>query len=169
MSSSYSEQMESYCDEPRKVGKRHDIKECSRCKEDKSISEFYTNKRNKSGLSSYCKKCQIGYNKKYLSKMRDAKDKEKMYVKKGERNPKEFQDILKNNVRVYLDPNDMGDWTTKKDGTEVKKIKLCFPNHIKVLGISNPKTEYSKIIKEDGSQSKRDQYNVVSITVKHLQ
>ena len=37
------------------------MKKCSKCKETKQESEFYTDKRSKDGLRSQCKECHKGY------------------------------------------------------------------------------------------------------------
>lgn len=37
-------------------------KDCSCCKEELPLSEFHKNKKNRSGLSSYCKKCHTAKN-----------------------------------------------------------------------------------------------------------
>lgn len=47
---------------------RHDVAVCSKCKEEKSIDQFYKNLRRKNGLSSCCKQCQLVYNKLYRAK-----------------------------------------------------------------------------------------------------
>lgn len=41
------------------------IKRCSKCKECKPVSDFYTNKRQSDGFNTYCKDCQKIHNKSY--------------------------------------------------------------------------------------------------------
>ena len=41
------------------------MKICPRCKEEKPLSEFYKNKRNKDGLQHACKVCKSVYDSKY--------------------------------------------------------------------------------------------------------
>lgn len=48
------------------MGGRIMNKQCTKCKEVKSASEFYKSKNHKTGLSSWCKKCQRDSNKRYL-------------------------------------------------------------------------------------------------------
>lgn len=40
---------------------------CSRCNAEKFVTEFYSNKKLRSGLQAWCKKCQMKANKKYKS------------------------------------------------------------------------------------------------------
>lgn len=39
------------------------VKKCYKCKETKSLSKFYKNKNKKDGLSTYCKKCDLTYDR----------------------------------------------------------------------------------------------------------
>lgn len=47
------------------------MKRCSRCKRDKSLSEFYRDSKSKSGLASRCKACSSELSKIYHSKNPD--------------------------------------------------------------------------------------------------
>jgi 5-methylcytosine-specific restriction endonuclease McrA len=47
------------------------IKQCSKCKETKSFDQFYRSKKDKSGVSSYCKECSIKISKEYNTNNRD--------------------------------------------------------------------------------------------------
>lgn len=49
------------------------LKTCIRCHTTKELSLFYKNKRNKDGLSEYCKKCANDYSKKYRPRYYDKK------------------------------------------------------------------------------------------------
>lgn len=37
------------------------MKTCNRCKEEKSLSEFFVNKKRYDGVATYCKTCQLEY------------------------------------------------------------------------------------------------------------
>ena len=50
------------------------MKQCSKCKSNKPLSEYHLNKQNKDGLNSYCKDCKKKYMRKnYQSKKQQAK------------------------------------------------------------------------------------------------
>lgn len=57
------------------------IKQCSRCKEEKATNEFYKGKSSKDGLRSYCKKCTKQYyqnnKEKIKEKMREYRQSKK--------------------------------------------------------------------------------------------
>lgn len=44
---------------------------CSKCKEEKSITEFHKNKNHKDGLAHWCKECCKEYHKKYYQENRE--------------------------------------------------------------------------------------------------
>jgi len=46
------------------------LKVCSKCKKEKSSSEFHKNKNGKGGLQTWCKKCALEAGKKYYRKNR---------------------------------------------------------------------------------------------------
>lgn len=52
--------------------------QCIKCKIEKSVSEFYVNKGNKSGYDGSCKKCRLEYRKWYRENKQD-KDKNRAY------------------------------------------------------------------------------------------
>lgn len=41
------------------------IKTCCKCQQVKPLNEFYKNKRQRDGLSTYCRVCQLAYNQQY--------------------------------------------------------------------------------------------------------
>jgi len=45
------------------------MKKCTKCGEEKDLSEFYTNKGNRSGIHSECKMCHLQYKRKNPSTM----------------------------------------------------------------------------------------------------
>lgn len=51
------------------------MKKCSKCKENKDLSEFYSNKSRKNGKSPQCKKCCKEYERKNKDKIRARKQK----------------------------------------------------------------------------------------------
>ena len=73
-------------------------KKCSKCKEKKPRCEFYNNKKLKSGLYSWCKKCTKEINGKWYEKNREAQS--KIVKKKYADNPEKYRII---NLKYYKD------------------------------------------------------------------
>jgi len=46
-------------------------KRCPRCKEEKSVTDFYRNIAQKCGLTGWCKKCHLGWFKGYYQKHKE--------------------------------------------------------------------------------------------------
>lgn len=67
------------------------MKKCSKCKEEKSLSEFGKNKRKSDGLQTYCKTCKKEVDKKYYAKNSET---QKSQIKKARRNRK-YETTLK--------------------------------------------------------------------------
>lgn len=54
------------------------IKSCSRCKEEKPLSDFCRSNRIKSGRTAHCKECDVAYRKSWISK-NEAKYKDQQH------------------------------------------------------------------------------------------
>jgi len=57
-------------------------KRCPKCGETKNKSEFNKNKRNKSGLQDWCRKCAKEGSKRYMGTKNDIKEVESEWDKK---------------------------------------------------------------------------------------
>ena len=66
------------------------LKICSKCKIEKDVKEFYADKHKIDGLYSSCKQCKIETVKKYYTKKRKEKGKEKIFIM-----IKELSEVLK--------------------------------------------------------------------------
>jgi len=44
------------------------LKRCSRCKQEKPVTEFGKHQRRKDGLQSYCRECKRAYDREYAKK-----------------------------------------------------------------------------------------------------
>lgn len=142
-------------------------KHCTKCDERHNITKFYHNKNTKDGLQPYCKSAQFKMNKRYVTKMRNQHNKDEQYAKRNETNKKEYSDIVKENTRLYVDPLELGDFTVTENG-KFKKIKLVIPTNFEISTISAPKIEKSKILNENGSTTKREQYTTITLLIKQI-
>lgn len=91
-----------------------EVKQCSKCKEVKSVTEFVKDKRAKSGLASHCKTCAKKYreeNKEYLKQWHEEnKEKRKEYKKqyyeenkeKINQQSKQYREENKDKKKEYL-------------------------------------------------------------------
>lgn len=57
------------------------MKRCSKCKKEKSISEFYKSKKAISGLYSWCKSCCCKYQQEYQQSEREYKQRYQSHIK----------------------------------------------------------------------------------------
>ena len=77
------------------------MKVCFKCKKSKEKARFYKNKRNKDGLTSYCKQCSKEYQEKFRQtpkgKAYQKSNKFKMVVKKYKQSPRGKATIKKYN------------------------------------------------------------------------
>lgn len=74
-------------------------KQCTKCKETKSFNEFYKNKVNQFGLSSYCKQCNRVCAKQWKE---DNREKKRLHNKKWkEKNKEKFN----NGIRKWVERN----------------------------------------------------------------
>ncbi len=70
-------------------------KKCSKCKEDKNLTDFHKNKSKKDGLQIYCKPCMIQSTTKYIqSDAGKATQKSIILVKLG----KYIEELEKRNI-----------------------------------------------------------------------
>ena len=102
------------------------MKKCTKCKEIKEYSEFYKDKRAKSGLQSECKKCHSARTKIYREKNSEHyKEYHKNYYKENMENHKcnsrEYH--LKSKFGITLD--DYNEMLYNQDG----KCKICEIHH----------------------------------------
>jgi hypothetical protein len=79
------------------------MKICSKCKEEKELSEFHKDKHGKCGVKSKCKECMKNYrsqgNYKNLERLRTVKNKDRnTFLIKERRNKHKQQYIIKKNV-----------------------------------------------------------------------
>lgn len=82
------------------------MKQCSKCKEPKKLSEFHKDKTHKDGFKTVCKLCS----KKYLDENKEAKSKvkKKYYEKNKEeilKDRKHWRDSHKEEIKQYYENN----------------------------------------------------------------
>ena len=76
------------------------MKKCSKCKEVKTLNNFYKHKTNKDGYWGYCKDCHYQYQKEYRLK---NQDKIKEYALKNKDKLKEYKrDYFQKNQKKIL-------------------------------------------------------------------
>ena len=98
-------------------------KKCSKCREIKSIGEFYKNNSRKDGLYAYCKECS---RKEHLNFIRNNPDKHKEYKKKFKDENLDWQ--KKYNNKYYQNHKkkykELGALWIKKNPEKLKEISL---------------------------------------------
>ncbi len=116
-----------------------DIKQCSKCKQSKSSSEFYIDRSKKDGLTSYCKLCQKKYQQSTKYKTAE-KIRENRYVQtdKGRANRRKAAKKYQNSAK----------------GKAMKRVRLrCFyarnPNYAKAVNVTNHAVQAGKIPRPD--------------------
>lgn len=140
-----------------------ETKICTKCKEPKELDQFGKNKKRKDGIHSWCKKCNVEYNKKH-----DSPEVRKKWINNNKEYHKRFHKdyYLKNKEKMnkqsieYLQSLH-GKFLTYKNGAKHRKIifnltedefstfwqKPCYycNDEIKTVGIDriNSKEEYS--------------------------
>jgi hypothetical protein len=76
-------------------------KNCSKCKINKNIEDFYSDKRRKCEKQSQCKNCQLKQRKECYDTTPEAKEKRKEYCRKRRKNPQNRAKDNKSNNRYY--------------------------------------------------------------------
>lgn len=92
-------------------------KTCSKCTKSKSSDDFYTVKRHKDGLDSYCKDCRKDYNKTH----RPTTKKTKQYVTKWLVKNRPVQRVL-NTIWRRLNPKS---WKKYESGRHRRRARLA--------------------------------------------
>jgi hypothetical protein len=109
-------------------------KECSCCRKDKPLTEFYKHKKSADGLGSWCKGCKTVWRLENLEKVKRYR--RKSYIKKV--NPNYTGRICKNCTKALLDPKNVGDFCSNKcylmyDEELFKTDYINFKKHIKEM------------------------------------
>jgi hypothetical protein len=94
------------------------MKTCTRCKEEKELSDFYKNKNTKDGLTQSCKDCQLEQKKVY-----HQKNKEK-FNKKSKEYYLKNREIELEKRKVYYKENKVRIEKVKKEWYENNKDKV---------------------------------------------
>lgn len=68
------------------------MKQCSKCKESKAISEFTKNKTKIDGLNHNCRECQRTYNREHY------KQNKKYYISKAQKSDKKQRELLEKQI-----------------------------------------------------------------------
>ena len=78
------------------------VKKCSKCKEEKELSEFYKSKIAKDGLQYFCKKCVSDYREKHKKHYKEYhKEYHKEWLEKNKEKRKETQKEYRKKNREY--------------------------------------------------------------------
>jgi len=126
-------------------------KVCSKCKEEKPVSEFGKNKDGKNNLYSLCKICCNKKNKKYNSKHKDEKkiyDKQYNLKYKDKKKLRMKQYYLKNKDKIIL--NIKQNQSKNKDKIRIRQAKYTknkrkIDNNIRIL--CNLRSRFYKALK----------------------
>jgi 5-methylcytosine-specific restriction endonuclease McrA len=75
------------------------VKQCSKCKESKSLDQFNKSKNGKYGVSNYCKECTSKYHKEYYTNNKDrlSKHRKEYYTNNKDRLTKYKKEYANNN------------------------------------------------------------------------
>jgi len=113
---------------------------CFSCNEIKLSTEFYKTSTNKSGLSIYCKKCNLLNNRKQISRKKDVNiivdDTiiKKCTVCNLEKSLNQYKINLKSNdnfSHICISCSPKSEWTVEKQRASEKKYRLNNPDKIK--------------------------------------
>jgi hypothetical protein len=150
-----------------------ETKQCSKCKEVKSTSEFYKNKQQKSGLHPCCKKCFLLQCKKYYNKKKEKCKEQKRqyslkYIRKNKEKVNNYRLIYNYGIDVtgynqlFFEQNGRCA-ICKKHQSELNKKLSVDHNHIlgKIRGLLCPRCNHALGLLDENIETIKELLNYV--------